>query len=170
MTVSVSNVIGGPAQFKLGGTQLSHTQGGITCNIKPSQHMVTVDKFGNTAMNVRHQGDEVKMKVPLAEYVAAALAKVYEPGNNQTAAGGAKYMGIGRSAGYLYTTATAAIVPYLTADVAKQLSFWRVTPIGEIVQEFNTDKDRLTEVEFACLGDETKTDGEIIGKLELTAS
>lgn len=170
MAVSVANVLGGPAQFRISTTQISHTQGGITCTIKPQQHAVTVDMYGKTPIYFRHEGDEVKLKVPIAEYSAAALAEIYDPGDNQTAAGGAKYMGIGRTAGYVYTDAPADIVPYLSADSAKSVAFWRVTPIGEVQQEFNTDKDRIIDVEFACLGDTTKTDGQLIGKVNLTAS
>lgn len=171
MAVTVANVIGGPAQFKIAGTQISHTQGGISLNVKPSQHNVVVDKFGTTICGIRHTGDDVKMKAPFAEYSAAALAAAYEPGNDQTAAGsGSKYMGIGRSAGYIYTTAAATVVPYLSADAAKIVSMLKVTPVGELVQDFNYDKDRLLEMEFACILDETATDGELIGTIVLTAS
>ena len=170
MAIDVTKVIGGPAQFTLGGTQLSHTQGGITVTAKPSQHLVTVDEFGTTTCGIRHTGDDVKMKVPFAEYTAAVLGAVYEAGRDQTAATGSKYLGIGRSAGYVYTTAAAQAVPYLTADAAKLVSMLKVTPVGELVQEFNVDKDRLLEMEFACILDETATDGEMIGSIVLTAS
>lgn len=170
MAIDIANVLGGPAMFRIATTQIGHTMGGISCTIKPQQHAVTVDQYGKTAMNFRHEGDEVKMKVPLAEYSAAVLAQIYDPGDDQTAAGGAKYMGFGRSAGYLYTAVAADIVPYVSADSAKSVQFWRVTPIGEITQDFNTDKDRITDVEFACMGDSTKTDGQLIGKINLTAS
>lgn len=170
MAVSVNNVISGPAQFKLATVQVSHTHGGITATVKPSQHMVTVDMYGVSVVNMRHTGDDVRLKAPLAEYAAIALAEIYEPGNNQTAAGGAKYMGVGRSAGYVYTDQAATIVPYLTADAAKCCSFFRVSPIGEVSQNFEVDKDRIVEMEFICMVDTSKTDGELIGKIELTAS
>lgn len=170
MAVDIANVLGGPAQFQIATTQIGHTQGGITCTIKPNQHAVTVDQYGKTAMNFRHEGDEVKIKVPLAEYSAAVLAEVYNPGDDQTAAGGSKYLGFGRSAGYIYTASAANIVPYLTADAAKKITFWRVTPIGEIQQEFSAENDRMVEVEYACMGDSSKTDGQLIGQMILTAS
>lgn len=170
MTVSVDNVLGGPAQFQIATTQIGHTMGGISCTVKPQQHAVTVDMYGKTAMNFRHEGDEVKIKTPLAEYSAAVLAEIYNPGDDQTAAGGSKYLGFGRSAGYIYTASAANIVPYLAADAAKKVTFWRVTPIGEVSQEFSTDKDRIMDVEFACMGDSSKTDGQLIGQMILTAS
>lgn len=170
MAADPANVIGGPAQFKLADVQVSHTQGGITINVKPNQHMVNVDQYGVSVINVRHTGDDVKMKVPFAEYSAIALAEIYEAGNDQTAAGGSKYMGVGRTAGYLYVKQDAKAVPYLSADAAKLVQMWAVTPIGEIVQDFQVDKDRITEVEFVCCVDTSKTDGEKIGKIVLTAS
>ncbi len=170
MAADPANVISGPAQFKLSTVQVSHTQGGITATIKPSQHNVTVDMYGVSVVNMRHTGDDAKLKVPLAEYSAIALAEIYDPGNDQTAAGGSKYMGVGRSAGYVYTTQAAQIVPYLSADSAKICSFWRVSPIGEVSQNFEVDKDRIVEMEFICMVDTGHTDGELIGKIVLTAS
>lgn len=165
-TPDFDNIVGGPAQFLLDDTEIGHTAGGISSKITPNQRMVTVDQFGNSECNVRHQGDVVRMTVPFAEWTVTTLPEVYNPGRDQTTGGGTgKYLGIGRSAGYIYTTADAKIVPRLSADSAKKLQFWRATPIGEFELAFNNEDDRIFNTEFACLVDESKTDGELVGKI-----
>lgn len=164
------NIIGGPAQFQLTDTEIGHTSGGISATISPQNRMRSVDEFGNSEVAVIHTGDQVRMTVPFSEWAAATLAEVYNPGNDQTAAGsGAAYLGIGRSAGYIYTAQDAKIIPRLAANTAKRLQFYRATPIGELSIPFNNEADKILETEFACLTDEDQTDGELIGKLQLSS-
>jgi hypothetical protein len=165
------DIISGPSKLLLTDVDMGHTEGGITATIKPQNRARSVDQFGKSECHILHNGDEVRVMAPLAEYTAAAIAEVYEPGNNQTAAVGAKYMGIGRSAGYIYTAQDLKIVPHLTADAAKKLQFYRATAVGQLKLEYNAaEKDVLFELEFAALVDESKTDGELIGKIHITAS
>lgn len=160
------NLTSGPAQFLLDDNEIGHTAGGISANISPINRMRTVDHFGESAVGVVHQGDEVRLTVPFAEWAAATLAEVYNPGNvSNVSASSSGYIGVGRSSGYIYTTADAKIVPRLSADTAKKLQFWRATPIGELELQHNADDDRVFSTEFACLVDESKTDGELIGRI-----
>lgn len=169
-TPDFDNLTHGPAIFQLADTEIGHTHGGISCTITPQNRAQNVDQFGSSECNIIHTGDEVRMNVPFAEWTADTLAEVYEPGNNQTATSSADYLGIGRSSGYIYTTQDAKIVPRLTADAAKRIQMWRATPIGDFELMHNSDDDRIFEVEFACLVDESQTDGELIGKLQITTS
>lgn len=170
-TPDVGNMTHGPAQFQLNDVEIGHTSGGIVATITPQNRPRTVDQFGASEMDMIHNGDEARMTVPFSEWTADVLAEVYNPGNDQTAASsGAKYLGIGRSAGYIYTAQTAKIIPRLAALVAKRIEFHRVTPIGEISLNHVAEEDRLIEIEFACLTDEDQTDGERIGKIQLAAA
>ncbi len=165
------NIVSGPASVLFDDVAVGHTSGGIESTIKPQNRARNVDQFGKSECNIIHNGDECRSKVPLSEWTAATLAKINNPGNNQTAASGAKYLGIGRSAGYIYTASDMKIVPRLTADVAKALQFYRTTPIGDFKLQFDGgEKDRVFEVQYAHLIDESKTDGELIGKIKLSAA
>lgn len=167
----VTQVTAGPAQFQLNTTEIGHTSGGIGCTITPQNRARNVDEFGVGEVAYIHQGDEVRLSVPFAEWAQATLAEVYNPGNNQTAlgSGSAPYMGVGRSSGYIYTTKNARVIPRLTQDVDKRIEMFKATPIGEISLMHNADDDRIFETEFACIVDETQTDGELIGKLQLSS-
>lgn len=170
-TPDVGNISHGPAQFQLNDTEIGHTAGGVVATITPQNRPRVVDQFGASEMDIIHNGDEVRMTVPFAEWTADVLSEVYNPGNDQTAASsGATYLGIGRSAGYIYTTQSAKIIPRLSSLAAKRIEFHRVTPIGELSLNHVAEEDRLLEMEFACLTDEDQSDGERVGKLQVTAA
>jgi len=164
-TPNVSNITAGPAKVELAATEIGHTSGGVGFTITPQNRARNVDQFGSGEVDIIHTGDECRMTVPWAEWTADVLAEIYEPGNDQTGGTGTAYIGLGRSAGYIYTTQAAQIIPRLSADAAKKIEVFRVTPIGEVSLTHNADDDRIFETEFACLVDESKTDGELIGKI-----
>lgn len=164
-----ANVIGGPAKINLAGTDLGHSQGGISASITPENREVTVDQFGTTACNIRHVGDSVGVTAPFAEWTAATLAEVYAAGNDQTAAGSAPYIGLGRSAGFLYPAQALKVIPLLTADVDRFLHIFRAVTTGGIELGWNHESDTIIEVEFSALCDATQSDGEYLGKLQVSA-
>lgn len=169
MASSVSNVISGPATVTLTSTDIGHTQGGVQVKVTPKNRMRVVDKFGQGELAVIHQGDVVRCTCPFAEYAAETLAAIYNPGYDNTAAAmGAKYLGIGRTAGYIYTTQDMKITPRLSADALKLIEFFKATPVGEFEQMFDDKADRIFKVDFACLTDESQTqDGALIGTIGL---
>ena len=165
-TPDIDNLTSGPAKVTLAATEIGHTSGGVGFTITPQNRARNVDQFGVGEVDIIHQGDECRMTIPWAEWTASVLAEIYEPGDDQTAATNA-LIGIGRTSGYIYTTQAAQIIPRLTADAGKLIDFARVTPIGEISFQHNADDDRIFETEFACLVDESKTDGQLIGSIQL---
>ena len=167
MAASVSTIVGGPADVELGASSseatIGHTTGGVTATVTPQNRERIVDEYGSTAVAIIHTGDEVRVTVPWSEWALATLNEVYDPG---TDAG--TFKGVGRSAGYIYTTQSMDITPFLSADAAKTVEFFKTTPIGEVSMAFNNDDDRILEVEYAALYDTTATDGAAIGKLNLS--
>lgn len=169
-TPDFSNVIGGPASCQLASTEIGHTQGGISATITPENRVVTVDEFGSSAVAIRHTGDAVEATARFAEWAADTLAEILESGNDQTAAVGAKYMGVGRTAGYIYTTQQLDVIPLLTADAAKKLLIDRATCTGPIELNWDSQNDLIFETVFTGLVKEANTDGEHMGKIHLTTS
>lgn len=162
---TASNVIGGPAKLNLGGSDLGHTQGGISATLTPESREVNVDEFGSSPVLIRHTGDSLTVTTPLAEWTAATLAEIYEAGNDDTT-GTPPYMGLGRSAGYIYTGQALKVIPLLTADAGKLLHIFSAVATGAIELGWNNEDDTIAEVEFTALIDESQsTDGEYMGKL-----
>ena len=170
MAADFDNRIGGPADAQYAAATIGHTSGGIKITVTPEHHMVTVDQFGSSACNVRHNGETVRFTVPFAELVAGQLALLLASGDNQTAATASAHMGIGRTPGLIYTSAAFKAIPFLTADAAKLVEFFRVVPIGEINLNYQPEDEMVFEVEHAALVDESKSDGAYIGKIFLTGA
>lgn len=165
----VSNVCHGPANVQIADTDIGHTQGGVEATISPQNRARNVDQYGVGEVAIIHTGDEVRIMCPWAEITADVLAEIYNPGNDQTgSSSGGDYIGIGRSAGYIYTTQDMKITPRLAAQANKRMQFYKTTPIGEFSQMFDGgESDRVFEVEYAAIIDPSQTDGELIGKIEL---
>lgn len=164
---NASNVLEGPAVFQWNNTALGHTSGGIDFDFKPNTRMQTVDMWGKSGINAIHQGDEIKVKVPLAEWTAASLQESFGSGNDQTGSGSGGYMGLGRSAGFRYVPGDVKVIPVLAADALKRIWLYRAVPLGEIKLNFVSDKDRIFETEFTALVSEANNDGELMGKIYL---
>ena len=170
MAFTASNVIGGPAKCLLATAEIGHTQGGINATVTPEQRAVTVDEFGTAPVNMRHTGGSAQAVARFAEYTAVTLAEVLAAGNDQTAAVGAKYMGFGRTAGFIHVAQGLTVVPFLTADAAKKFELFRATATSPIELAYNNDNDVIFEVTFTGLVDESQDNGEVMGKIHLTAS
>lgn len=164
----VSNITGGPADIHLDDVSHGHTHGGTTATISPQQRMRVVDQFGNSPVDVIHQGDEVRVTTPLPEWSKKTLLATYDPGADETEAAGDKYIGIGRSAGYIYDDRDLKVIPLLAADAGKCAQFYRAVPVGEIQLVHNNEDDRVFNAEYVCLVDEEEDDGELIGKIFLS--
>lgn len=166
-TPDVDKITSGPAQVTLAAVEIGHTSGGVGFTITPQNRARNVDQFGSGEVAIIHTGDECRMTVPWAEWTADVLAEIYEPGNDQTAGTGTQRIGLGRSAGYLYTTQAAQIIPRLSDEATKLIDLLKVTPIGEISLMHTAEEDRIFETEFACLIDESATDGELLGSIRV---
>jgi len=164
--MAISDIVGGPADVKLGtsGSEatIGNTTGGVTATITPQNRERIVDKYGSTALAIIHTGDEARVTVPWAEWIGATLNEVYDPGTDAGA-----FKGIGRSAGYIYSTQSMIITPYLTADAGDTVEFFATTPIGEVSMAFNNDDDRIMEVEYAAVADTTQADGKLLGQMNI---
>lgn len=169
---NTNNLISGPGQFYLNSALQSHTEGGIKCKISPKNRGRMVDRYGQSSVDIVHQGDDVKVTVPFAEWSAAVLGIIYNPGLNSTTGGasgsGIRFIGIGRSGGYIYTPLPIQIVPFLAADNLKYAAFFRAVPIGDFEVDYDNEKDRILSVDWGCLVTDIAnggTDGELIGQL-----
>tara|TARA_R110000824_G_scaffold146595_2_gene315606 strand:- start:383 stop:895 length:513 start_codon:yes stop_codon:yes gene_type:complete len=170
MAASVSTIVGGPANVKIASTEIGHTTGGVTATVTPQNRERIVDEYGSTAVAIIHTGDEVRITVPWSEWAQATLNEIYNPGSAADTGAGTpiNFKGVGRSAGYIYTTQSMDITPFLSTDAAKTAEFFSTTPIGEVSMSFNNDDDRILEVEYAALIKTDETDGALIGKLNLS--
>mgnify|MGYP007073192314 CR=1 FL=1 len=164
-----TNVLAGPAEVHIDDSAIGETEGGITCTFTPEVHEINIDRYGAGVCAIRHSGETAAFTVPWDEWTAATMAKIYTSGNDQTAAMTAPYIGIGRTAGFIYTGKDVKIKPILTAEVAKFAQIYKGVPLGELSIGFANDNNRVFEREFRAILDTAKTDGEMLGKVAVAA-
>lgn len=163
-----SSILSGPADFKLGGDALGHTQGGTSVKYEPKNRPVTVDQYGETPCKFVHVGDDLRVSTSFAQWAGAVL-KASTPSGLDDSASSPGAIGVGRSAGYVYSTQALIVLPLLSADAAKLITVHKAHAVGGWEIPFKPDEDRIFSVEFVAVLDATKTDGKLLATLGLTA-
>lgn len=166
----LTNIFSGPATLLIDDVDIGHTQGGIEATISSKDRARNVDQYGDSPVAMVHVGDEFKTSAPLAELTADVLQQIYAAGNDQTAAATNKYMGIGRSAGYIIPDVDVKVVPILSAQSAFKLHMYKGVPVGNLSQMFKASDDRLFKVEYNGIVDESQDDGQLLGTVMLAGT
>lgn len=162
----IDNVKLGPCSVKFNNVDVGHTKGGVTVNYEPEYYDIQVDKYGNTIAEKVLIGESLKVTVPLAEYTLANM-KIAIP-NATLAAGGDRYT-LGKDAGVRMSSAAAELVLHPLANDAADLSedvVLHKAVVAEAVEwKYGNDGERLAEITFVALLDESKADGNRLGFL-----
>lgn len=159
-----------PASVLIDDADMGHTQGGVELKVSPKSRARNVDAYQDSAVDLIHQGDEVKATLPMAEFTAAVLQAAYSPGNDQTGGMTNKFMGIGRSAGFVYPDVDLKIVPLLSGQSAHKVHLYRAVAMGDFSLNFAAKDDRIFKVDYQGLVDESQDDGQLIGAILLAGS
>lgn len=172
MTLSVSALTGGPADVQIDDSSFSHTMGGTSITVSPQHRMRTVDKYGQTPIDVILQGEDVRVTAPFAEWKLETLQNVYSPGSDSLSSNsGEEVLGIGRSAGFIFSKHDLKVIPFLTDDAGKKAQFYQAVQVGDIELSHNNEDDRVWNTEWVCLADpddnsgESPSDGGLIGQI-----
>lgn len=141
---------------------LGHTRGGVTLVYSPDVYDSTVDKYGSTVAKKFLIGEKLQVKVPLAESTIDNFGIAIPAGTAD-----ANKVTIGRSAGYDLTAEAGELILHPTANAAGDLSddvkLYKAISTAEVEVGFTNDGERIIEVTFDAIVDESKTDGDYLG-------
>lgn len=160
---SVTNVKVGVCSVVYNGLDLGHTSGGVQVTYKPEYFDVTVDKYGKTQAESVLIGETFEAKVPLAESTIANLKSAIAAA---TFAGAANArVTIGKTAGFKSSSVAAQLVlhPIAEGTLAFDIVLYKAVVQSQIVLEHSIDKERIVEVTFEALVDESRSDGNYLG-------
>jgi hypothetical protein len=162
MAADITNVKLGVCSVKFNNVDLGHTNGGVVVTYTPKYHDVTVDKYGNTVVEKVLIGEKLTAKVPLAESTIANLAVAMPAGTSDT-----DNITVGKQAGELMAQYAKALVLHPianeAADLDEDVNFYKAIVSSEIALNYTFDGERVVEVTFEALLDETKSDGAYLG-------
>lgn len=160
----IDNVKLGPCSVKFNGVDVGHTKGGVTVSYEAEYHDVQVDKYGNTVAEKVLLGEVLKATVPLAEHTIANMLVAIPAA---TSAGGGDRATIGKDAGLRMSTVAAELVLHPlandVADLSEDVGLHKAVSAEGIEWKYAADGERMAEVVFHALLDETKTDGNRLG-------
>jgi len=164
MAASIDNVKLGVCEVTFDSTLLGHTKGGVTVTYEPSYHDVTVDAYGETVVDKRLLGEKLIAKVPLAEATLANLQIAIPEGTTD----GTK-LTIGSPVGDSLADSAKVLllhpVENASDNLADDVTFYKAVVSNTIELPYMNDGERIIEVEFTALLDETKDDGNYLGAI-----
>lgn len=159
----ITNVQVGVCTVSFNGVDLGHTKGGVTISYEPEYKDVQVDKYGNTVVEKKLIGEKFSAKVPLAEYTIANL-KVAMPQGSYAGAANAR-MTVGKTAGASAKSNSYQLVLHPIQEGTRRHDIvMHKAYVDSAIEILHTNEDeKLIEVTFMALLDETKSDGNYLG-------
>lgn len=153
----------GACQVTFNGTDLGHTKGGVEVSYEPVYHEVTVDTYGETVADMRLIGEKLIAKIPLAEFSIANL-KVAMPQGTFGGAGNARIT-IGSKAQKKASAEAAQLVLHPLDQGTRQhdIVIHKAYVSSQVVLPHRNDEEKIMEVEFMALIDESKSNGNYLG-------
>lgn len=159
----ITNVKVGVCSVTYNGIDLGHTREGVEISYEPVHKDVMVDKYGETVVEKYLNGEKLTAKVALAEYTIANLRNAIP---QSTFAGAANTrITIGAAAGKTAKVDSYQLVlhPVNEGTRVHDIVFHKAYVASTIVLPHKNDEERVIEVTFEALLDETKSDGNYLG-------
>lgn len=159
----ITKVQVGACSVTYNGIDLGHTQGGVEVSYEPQYNDVMVDKYGQTVVEKYLIGEKFTAKVPLAEFTIANLRNAMP---QATFAGAANTrVTLGHSVGVAAKAVSYQLVlhPLNQGTRAYDIIMHKAYVSSQIALNHKIDEEKLIEVTFEALLDETKSDGNYLG-------
>lgn len=157
------NVQLGVCTVTFNGVDLGHTKGGVEWMYEPEHHDIAVDKYGSTTIEKRLIGEKVTVKVPLAEFTIANL-RVAMPQSTFAGAANTRVL-LGATAGQKATDDSAVLVlhPFTEGTRRHDIVLYKAYATEAVTLSHSNDEEKVIEVTFQALLDESKSDGNYLG-------
>lgn len=168
---STQNIEIGPAKLTYGSggsaVDLGHTLEGVEVEYEPEYADLKVDYYGNTPVNKSLVGESLRVTCQLAEPTVANLNRAISASTAETAGSEVKKVGIGRKAGFLASAIANQLRVHplnrADSDQAKDWVIYRAIVTESVTMGYSYEDQRVLEVTFEALIDETKPETKLLG-------
>lgn len=164
--MDVSNVKIGPAKITYGSTEVGHTLGGSKVAYEQKFADIKVDYYGDTPVDRVLTGEGLTVKVKLAESTLENL-KACMPFASLENSGQKNMLSVGSIAGQKASANVATLVLHPTYladnDTSEDVVMYKAVSTEPIELNYEYDNERVYEVTFVALIDESKEDGNLLG-------
>lgn len=161
----ITKVKVGVCSVSFNGTDLGHTKGEVEVTYEPTYHEVSVDLYGETPVEKYLMGERFTAKVPLAEFTIANIGIAIPQGVYAGAANARRT--VGAKAGKKATEDAAQLVlhPINEGTRVNDIVMYKAYVDSAVTLVHSNDAEKIIEVTFVALVDETKSDGNYLGMI-----
>lgn len=166
MPADVDNIRLGHCEATYNSVDLGHTKGGVEITLSQDVYEATVDKYGSSPVKTFDKGLRVEVKLTLAEYQLDIMKAVINQAVKVEGSGGTPVDAVtfGKEAGSEIAGALLTLHPIDGTSTQEDVSIYKAVPIGEVKLPYKIDEETTYEVTLLGLIDESKSDGNLIGK------
>lgn len=147
---------------------LGQTKGGVEFTFEREFEDLTVDKWGSSPLDMALTGNNLLIKVFLAEVNTERLSYAMPEGRYAESGDDSK-LGLGSTSGYLASTDEGILRLHPRRNAAndrdQDIYIWKAVSIESVEQAFKIDEQTVLEVTFRALVDENRADGEHLGRV-----
>lgn len=162
----IENVRIGACSVLLGGVSLGHTKDGAEFQFERSFEDLIVDQFGETPVDKALTGQNLTVKVYLAEPNTSNLHVALPEQGHASGANGER-VGLGVDAGVTLRPFAKELVLHplknAAADDSEDIHVYLAVSVENVPLNYKVDEQRVIEVTFAALVDETRGNGRRLG-------
>ena len=166
--MGLENVKIGVCTIEFDGVDLGLTKGGVSVSYEPEYHGIEVDQYGTSKTDGVLIGDEIVATVPLAEATHENILTALSTAGTEEIDGvdvDKKKVTVGQKPGARQSTKAAKLVLHpiekTVDDKSGDVTLHKASPRNAVELNFEVDGERVIEVEFEGLIDETKDDGDL---------
>lgn len=160
---NAANIKLGVCQVIYKGVDLGHTMGGVEVSYKPKFATISADLYGDTKLNEKLVGEQLTVKVPLAEKTIANLGIAIPQATLAGATNGRITLGHKAGQDMLSLAGQLYLHPYAESTKAFDVVLYKAVVNNTITIKHDNKGETIIEVTFEAYIDETKSDGNYLG-------
>lgn len=165
---NIANVRIGDCDVFFNGVALGHTKGGVEFTFEREFEDLTVDKYGSMPVDIALTGQNLLIKAYLAE-ITNDVMNVAIPEGHYALGSLDDKLGLGTDAGYLLRQDAKVLRLHprnkAASDLSEDVNIWLAVSIEKVEMGYKIDEQRVIEVTFRALVDETQPDGSRLGQI-----
>lgn len=165
---NIANVRIGDCDVFFNGVALGHTKGGVEFTFEREFEDLTVDKYGSMPVDIALTGQNLLVKAYLAE-ITNDVMNVAVPEGKYALGTLDDKLGLGTDAGYLLRQDAKALRLHprnkAASDLSEDVNIWLAVSVEKVEMGYKIDEQRIIEVTFRALVDESQPDGSRLGQI-----
>lgn len=147
---------------------IGHTKGGIEFKFERDFEMISHDQAGDTPVDQALKGNNLTIKAMVAEATTYNI-QLAVPEGKYNDGSVSESVGLGTDSGYLLSNDAVLLRLHprnkASNDYTEDIYIWRAVSIEAVELGYKVDEQRILNITFGALYDETQPDGQRLGRV-----